>query len=102
MALPSQPQVQPPLATEKAGPALEEIAFALELNEPSTVFKGPEGFYIIKVTEIKEERQRLLSEVYSDIEQGLMLQKQEEAYNTMVGNLRKSASILIHDNLLKE
>lgn len=80
----------------------EEIAFGLDLNEPSTVFKGPNGFYLIKVTEIKKERQMLLSEVYSDIEQGLMLKKYEDSYKALIGNLRKSSNIIVHDNLLLE
>ncbi len=82
--------------------AFEEAAFALELNKPSTVFQGPGGFYIIKVMEIKEPHQRLLSEVYKDIEQGLLLRKQDELLQTLVGNLRKSKStnIIVHDELL--
>lgn len=80
----------------------EEVAFSLELNKPSTIFRGPGGFYIIKVTEIKEARQKLLSEVYDDIREGLMLKKQEEALQTLIGNLRKGANIIIHDELLKE
>ena len=80
----------------------EEVAFALELNEPSTIFKGPGGFYLIKVTGIKQAHQRLLSEVYSDIEQGLMLKKQEDALRTLVGNLRKTTNIIVHDELLRD
>lgn len=80
----------------------EQVAFALELNKPSTAFNGPDGYYIVKVTEVKEARQMLLSEVYQDIEQGLLLKKQEEALQALLGNLRKAASITVHDELLKE
>ena len=79
----------------------EEAAFALELNKPSNIFKGPAGYYLIKVTEIKPARQRLLSEVYSDIKEGLSLKKQEEGLESLVGNLRKSAAIVIKDELLR-
>jgi parvulin-like peptidyl-prolyl isomerase len=78
----------------------EEEALTLDLNKPSTIFKGPDGFYIIKVVEIKEARQMLLSEVYNDIQQGLLLQKQDEGLKALVGNLRKSADIIVHDELL--
>lgn len=79
----------------------EEIAFDLELNKPSTIFKGPDGFYIIKATEVKAARERLLSEVYKDIEQGLMLRKQDEVLKTLVDNLRRSSNIIVHDRLLR-
>lgn len=78
----------------------EEVAFALELNKASAVFKGTDGCYIIKVIEIKEARQMLLSEVYEDIQQGLLLKKQDDALKTLIGNLRKTANIIMHDNLL--
>ena len=80
----------------------EEAAFSLELNKPSTIFQGPAGSYIIKVTEIKEARERLLSEVYADIEQGLMLKKQEDALKTLLGNLRKSSNVIVHEELLRD
>lgn len=80
----------------------EEMAFSAELNQPSTVFKGDNGFYIIKVTEIKEPRERLLSEVYNDIEQGLLLQKQNEALQTLLGNLKEDANIITHEELLQD
>lgn len=81
---------------------LEQVAFSLDLNRPSTIFKGPDGYYIIKVTEIKPARERLLSEVYNDIEKGLTLQKQEEVLNALIGNLRKNSNIIIYDHLLRE
>lgn len=80
----------------------EEITFSLELNKPSAIFQGPGGQYIIKVTEIKPARQMLFSEVYKDIEQGLLLKKQDDSLKTLVGNLRKSGNIIIHDELLKD
>ncbi len=79
----------------------EQIAFSLELNKPSTVFKGPDGFYIIKVTEIKDARQLLLSDVYSDIEQGLTLKGQDDALKALIGNLRKVSNIIVREELLK-
>lgn len=80
----------------------EEMAFSLELNKPSAIFQGPGGSYIIKVTEIKEARERSLSEVYKDIEQGLMLKKQEDTLNALIGNLRKSGDIVVHEELLRK
>ena len=79
----------------------EEVAFSLELNKPSAVFKGPDGYYLIEVTEVKAARQMLLSDVYNDIEQGLLLEKQKEVLDTLVGNLRKSSNIIVHEDLLK-
>lgn len=80
----------------------EEMAFSLELNKPSAIFQGPEGFYIIKATEIKEARERQLSEVFKDIEQGLLLKKQEDTLNALIGNLRKSGNIIVHEELLRK
>lgn len=79
----------------------EEIAFSLELNKPSTVFKGPGGFYIIKITEIKDSRQLLLSEVYQTINDGLQLQKQEQTLQKLIDNLRKSGNIIVHSELVE-
>lgn len=80
----------------------EQAAFSLELNKASTIFKGPAGFYIIKVTEIKDARQLLLLDVYSDIEQGLTLKGQDDALKALIGNLRKVSNIIVHEELLKE
>ncbi|MBL7084778.1 MAG: peptidylprolyl isomerase [Candidatus Omnitrophica bacterium] len=80
----------------------EQVAFSLELNKPSTIFKGPDGFYIIKVAEIKESRQMLLSEVFKDIEQGLLLRKQDDTLKNLIEGLRRAGNIIIHDELLKE
>lgn len=80
----------------------EQEAFELELNKPSAIFQGPDGYYIIEATEIKPARERLLSEVYNDIQEGLMLKKQDEALKALIGNLRKTANVIVHDELLRE
>ncbi len=81
--------------------AFEEMAFSLEKNRTSTVFKGPGGYYIVKVTEIKEARQMPLADVYSNIEQWLLQQKQATALQSLVGNLRKAGNIIVYDELLR-
>ena len=80
----------------------ETVAFALELNKPSAIFAGPNGFYIIKVSEIRPARERLLSEVYANIEQGLTLKKQEEALKSLIANLRRVGNIIVYDQLLRD
>lgn len=79
----------------------EEVVFSLELNAPSAIFKGPDGFYIVKVTEIKASRQMPLVEVSKDIEQGLLLKKQEEALKSLIDNLQNSGNVVVHKELLK-
>ena len=80
----------------------EEVAFSLELNKPSTIFQGPQGYYLIKVTEVREPRERLLSEVYNTIEQGLLLRKQDEALENLINTIRKKTKIVVHDELLRD
>lgn len=78
----------------------EEMAFSLELHKNSMLFKGPDGFYIVKVNEIKPSRQKPVAEVYDDIEQALLLKEQTEALDTLLGNLRKAAKIVVNEKLL--
>lgn len=80
----------------------EEVTFALELNQPSTIFRGADGLrYIVKVTEIKPERQMALAEVFNDIERGLLLRQQDDVLRSLIANLRKSSNIIRYDDLLK-
>lgn len=80
----------------------EEVTFALELGQPSTIFRGADGFYIVKVTEIKQERQMFLAEVFDDIKQGLLLRKQDDALRSLIANLRRDSNIITYDALLRD
>jgi parvulin-like peptidyl-prolyl isomerase len=78
----------------------EEVAFSLGLNKDSMLFKGPDGFYIIRVTQTMPSRQKPVAEVYNDIEQALLIKKQTEALDALLGNLRKAAKIVVNEKLL--
>ena len=62
-------------------PGFDEVAFsaALLTGDTSNVFKGPEGYYIIKLEGIKEGKQLALEEVSERIKALILNNKQKEA-----------------------
>lgn len=58
----------------------DDIAFssALQLGAISSVFKGPEGYYVIKIESVKEGKQPTLSEVQDRLKELLLLRKSQE------------------------
>ena len=83
-------------------PRLREMVFTLNEGEISGVMKGPDGYYIIKVDKKKFPKQQTLAEVYDEINQGLLMRKQQEAIEKLVGELKKTAKINVNEELLKE
>lgn len=82
-------------------PRLENTAFSLSVGDTSSVFKGPDGYYIVKVEEIKEAKERILQEVYDEIEEAILAMKRERAIEELLTRLRKEAKIEINDWLLR-
>ena len=80
-----------------------EIAFsdALGVGSISSVFRGPDGYYIIKIEAIKGGQQKSLSEMWDDIKRGLTFLKQQERVNELVGNLSRKAKIEIMEDKVK-
>lgn len=58
----------------------DDITFspALQLGAVSSVFKGPDGFYVIKIESVKEGKQPTLSEVQDRLKELLILRKSQE------------------------
>jgi len=81
----------------------DEIAFsnALGAGQLSSVFKGPDGYYIIKVEAIKGGQQKSLSEMWDDIKRGLTFLKQQKRINDLVGTLSRNAKIEIMEDNIK-
>lgn len=82
-------------------PEIEEVVFALELEELSEVIKTDFGFHILKITEKKPETVKALEEVKEDIIQTLLPDKQKEAFENFIEELKGKAAIEINEKLLE-
>jgi len=90
----------------KAGTKFREfdaIAFSdvLEKGQVSSVFKGPDGFYIIKLESIKGGKQRSLMDMWEEIKALLTYSSQQKAMDELVGALSRNASIEIKNENVK-
>jgi peptidyl-prolyl cis-trans isomerase C len=80
---------------------IEEVVFALVLEELSEVIKTDFGFHILKITEKKPEIIKALEEVKEDIIQTLLPDKQKEAFENLIEELKGKAEIEINEEALK-
>ena len=82
-------------------PEIEEVVFALELEELSEVIKTDFGFHILKITEKKPETVKTLEEVKEDIVQTLLPDKQKEAFENLLEELKSKSEIEINEEALQ-
>lgn len=82
-------------------PEIEEVVFALELEELSEVIKTDFGFHILKITEKKPETVKALEEVKEDIIQTLLPDKQKEAFENFLEELKSKSEIEINEEALR-
>ena len=72
----------------------------LDAGGISKVFKGPDGFYVIKVEEKKGGKTREFSDVKDDIVTGLTLLKQQQAILNHLTQLSQQMDVKINEKLL--
>jgi len=82
-------------------PEIEEVVYALELEELSEVVKTDFGFHILKITEKKPETVKALEEVKEDIIQTLLPVKQKEAFENLLEELKGKVEIEINEEALR-
>jgi parvulin-like peptidyl-prolyl isomerase len=87
----------------KKFPQFDSIVFsdALDVGKISSVFKGPDGYYIVKLEAKKGGRQKSLSELYDDIKRGLTFLKQQERINDLIGKLSSQAKLEFYEGEIK-
>ena len=82
-------------------PEIEEVVFALEVEELSEVLKTDFGFHILKITEKKPETVKAFEEVKEDIIQTLLPIKQKEAFENFLEELKGKTEIEINEEALR-
>ncbi len=78
---------------EKRFAQFDAVAFSdsLEAGQVSSIFKGPGGFYIIKIESVKGGKQRTINELWDDIKRALTFLKQQQKINDLINKLNNPA-----------
>ncbi|MDD2751937.1 MAG: peptidyl-prolyl cis-trans isomerase [Candidatus Omnitrophica bacterium] len=80
-----------------------EVAFAptLDAGGISNIFKGPDGFYIVKVDSIKKTEPRPLNELWDNIKNYLLFEKQQKAIAELANKLSGETKIEIYEGKIE-
>ena len=82
-------------------PGMASAAAPLGEGEVSSVFKGPEGYYIVKVIEKKGGEPIPFDDIKEEIRQNQLLTKQQEVILTHIDELQKEIPVEVNKNLLE-
>jgi len=76
-----------------------EVAFSPTLEEggTSSIFKGPEGYYLIKVDSIKKPEAKSLSELWNNIKNWLLFEKQQKAIADLASKLSGETKVEVYE-----
>ncbi|MEI8012458.1 MAG: peptidyl-prolyl cis-trans isomerase [Candidatus Omnitrophota bacterium] len=91
-----------PSKTDVPFEAMGTAVANLKKGGVSSVFEGPEGYYIVKVEDIMGGDTVPLSEIKADLLNFLKLRKQQELLAEKIKEIRKDIKVQINENLLKE
>ena len=80
-----------------------EVAFSpsLETGSTSSIFKGPDGFYIIKLDSIKKSETKTLTELWDNIKSWLLFDKQQKTIVELANKLSGETKIEIYEEKVK-
>lgn len=81
----------------------DNIAFSdsLEVGKVSTIFKGPDGYYILKLEAKRGGQQKLLSEIWGQLKEELTFLKQQRMIEELSAKLSEKAKIEIYEGEIK-
>ncbi|MBM3246836.1 MAG: hypothetical protein FJZ13_05905 [Candidatus Omnitrophica bacterium] len=81
----------------------DEVAFAasLDVGKISNIFRGPDGYYILKLEAKRGGKLRSLSEMWDDIKKGLTFLKQQKSIDDLIAKLSRDSKIEIREGEIK-
>jgi parvulin-like peptidyl-prolyl isomerase len=81
----------------------DNVAFSdsLEVGKISSIFKGPDGYYILKLEAKRGGKQRSLSEMWDDIKNILLFSRQKEKIDKLTGDLSRQSKIEVYEGDIK-
>ena len=74
---------------------------SLDVGKISSVFKTPDGYSIVKLEAQRGGKQKPLSEMWDDINRGLVFLKQQQAIEELIGRLSREAKIEVTEGEIK-
>jgi peptidyl-prolyl cis-trans isomerase C len=88
--------------TEAPFAAMAAASSTLKKGGISAVFEGPEGYYIVKVEDIRGGDVVTFDEVKKDLAKFLTLRKQQQAVAEKIKDITKEVKVQVNEDLLKE
>ena len=87
----------------KKSPQFDAVAFSdsLEVGGISNIFKGPDGYSILKLEEKRGGKQKSLSEMWDDIKRVLTFLKQQQRIDELIAKLSREAQLEIYEGEIK-
>lgn len=81
----------------------DSVAFSesLEAGKVSNIFKGSDGYYILKLEAKRGGEQKSLSQMWDDIKRGLTFLKQQQKIEDLIGKLSQAAKLEFYEGEIK-
>jgi peptidyl-prolyl cis-trans isomerase C len=81
----------------------DDAAFSdtLEVGKISSIFKGPDGYYILRLEAKRGGKLKSLTEMWDDIKRGLTFLKQQDKIDALIGKLSAQAKIETYEGEIK-
>jgi len=73
----------------------------LDVGKVSNYFKGPDGYYILKIEAKRGGKLKPLSEIWDDIKKGLTFLKQQQKVEEVIQKLSRQAKLEIYEGEIK-
>jgi len=74
---------------------------SLDVGKISSIFKGPDGYYIVKLEAKRGGKQKSLNEMWDDIKRGLTFLKQQKKIEDLLGKLSRDSKLEFYEGEIK-